>query len=151
MTQLRYLNLGSNNFSGTIPNSIGSLAQLRDLNLVYNSFYGTIPPEIGNLTNLERFQLGCLGRRVIENIDWLANLSHLQTLSMEGIFIAKANHWVDVFQTLQKLSSLTLNFEITSQFVINSHSCFNSDLFRVPPFVTLLIQCYQSSLITWLI
>ncbi|KAJ0606026.1 putative non-specific serine/threonine protein kinase [Helianthus annuus] len=122
MTQLRYLNLGSNNFSGTIPNSIGSLAQLRDLNLAYNSFYGTIPPEIGNLTNLERFQLGCPERCVIENIDWLANLSHLRTLRMEGIFIAKANHWLDVFRTLQKLSSLTLYKCDLSQVMYPSYS-----------------------------
>ncbi|KAJ0606027.1 putative leucine-rich repeat-containing, plant-type, leucine-rich repeat domain superfamily [Helianthus annuus] len=69
---------------------------------------GEIGPSLGDLAYLEQFALECPERCVIENIDWLANLSHLQTLSMEGIFIAKANHWVDVFQTLQKLSSLTL-------------------------------------------
>ncbi|KAJ0941445.1 putative leucine-rich repeat-containing, plant-type, leucine-rich repeat domain superfamily [Helianthus annuus] len=69
---------------------------------------GEIGPSLSDLAYLEQFALECPERCVIENIDWLANLSHLQTLSMEGIFIAKANHWVDVFQTLQKLSSLTL-------------------------------------------
>ncbi|KAK9072552.1 hypothetical protein SSX86_008986 [Deinandra increscens subsp. villosa] len=123
LTRLTYLNLGSNNFNGTIPTSIGSLTQLTYLNLAYNSFYGIIPPDIENLTNLQSFSLGCLERScVIENIDWFTNLSHLQELSMEGVFIAKASHWVDVFQCLKRLSFLSLSRCDLSQVMYPAYS-----------------------------
>ncbi|KAI3716507.1 hypothetical protein L1987_67428 [Smallanthus sonchifolius] len=151
LTQLTDLNLGSNTFNGTIPDSIGSLTQLTDLNIGSNSFSGIIPPEIRNLTNLQRFSLRCLERCVIENIDWLTNLSHLQELRMVGVFIAKANHWVDVFQSLKKLSSLSISECDLSQVVYPAHSSsfFNSSSSSIAT-LELTNNNLNSSMYSWL-
>jgi len=42
---------------GEIPPEIGNLTNLRELNLTSNQLTGEIPPEIGNLTNLEYLSL----------------------------------------------------------------------------------------------
>ncbi|KAL8539225.1 hypothetical protein ACS0TY_001008 [Phlomoides rotata] len=51
------IDLSSNNFEGTIPESITHLTLLRLLNLSYNSFSGTIPPALGSMTKLEELDL----------------------------------------------------------------------------------------------
>ncbi|KAL8552171.1 hypothetical protein ACS0TY_001020 [Phlomoides rotata] len=51
------IDLSSNNFEGTIPESITHLTVLRLLNLSYNSFSGTIPPALGLMMNLEELDL----------------------------------------------------------------------------------------------
>ncbi|XP_023749447.1 receptor-like protein EIX2 [Lactuca sativa] len=108
LTRLRYLNLSVNHFNGTIPRSIGSLTELSYLDLSVNSFYGPIPPEFGNLTNLQHLHLNSVGRCRVEKVEWLSHLSHLQSLRMGGISLAKQNHWVDVILSLRKLSYLSL-------------------------------------------
>ncbi|GJZ12614.1 leucine-rich repeat-containing protein [Tanacetum coccineum] len=57
MTQLTHLDVHGNNFSGTIPRSIGSLTQLTYLNLDGNNFSGTIPISIASLTRLTYLNL----------------------------------------------------------------------------------------------
>lgn len=48
------LNLGGNQFEGTIPTELGNLHALNELWLsLTNSFTGTIPTEIGKLSNLQ--------------------------------------------------------------------------------------------------
>ncbi|CAH1435116.1 unnamed protein product [Lactuca virosa] len=108
MTRLRDLKLNSNNLNGTVPKSIGSLTKLRYLDLSYNSLYGTIPLEFGNLTYLQELFLESVGRCEVENLDWLSPLSHLKQLGMDGISLAKQNHWVDIILSLRKISYLSL-------------------------------------------
>ena len=50
---LKVLNLGSNEFFGTLPSEIGLLAQLTGLSVFDNSFSGTLPESISNLRYLE--------------------------------------------------------------------------------------------------
>ncbi|GJV51458.1 leucine-rich repeat-containing protein [Tanacetum coccineum] len=108
LTKLTNLYLSWNKFSGTIPMSIGSLTKLTSLELSDNSFYGTIPREFGNLTNLEYLYLDSLGSCRVENLDWLSSLSSLESLSMDGTSLAKANNWVNVIIGLQNLNYLSL-------------------------------------------
>ncbi|KAJ9555513.1 hypothetical protein OSB04_010127, partial [Centaurea solstitialis] len=108
MSCLMYLDLHDNYFDGTIPKSIGSLTRLRYLDLSDNFLHGSIPSEFGNLTNLQNLLLGTSEGSMVENLDWLSNLSHLQHLQMDMISLAKANHWVDVILSLKTLSYLSL-------------------------------------------
>ncbi|XP_076948160.1 receptor-like protein EIX2 [Bidens hawaiensis] len=130
LTELRYLDLSINSFNGTFPSFIGSLTELRYLDLhgnsfngtmsiisltklwyldlSFNSFHGTIPLEIGNITSLQHLSLEYLGGCTIENLDWLSRLSHLEVLYMSGTSLAKASNWVNVIQSLEKLSYLYL-------------------------------------------
>ncbi|XP_023742092.2 receptor-like protein EIX2 isoform X2 [Lactuca sativa] len=64
--------------------------------------------EFGNLTKLHMLYLRDLGSCRVENVEWLVHLSHLQQLEMDGISLAKENHWVDVILSLQKLTHLSL-------------------------------------------
>lgn len=54
---LALIDLSSNNFSGAIPETIGSLKQLKLLNLSNNMLSGPLPPFLANLTNLEALDL----------------------------------------------------------------------------------------------
>ncbi|KAK4778024.1 hypothetical protein SAY87_018211 [Trapa incisa] len=51
------IDFSSNNFSGSIPESVGFLKGLRSLNLSNNHFTGAIPPVLGDLTDLEALDL----------------------------------------------------------------------------------------------
>ncbi|KAK1435287.1 hypothetical protein QVD17_01048 [Tagetes erecta] len=127
LTYLSHLDLSWNIFRGPIPMFISSMTQLRYLGLGVNYFIGKIPMELGNLTELQELYLENLSNCTIENLDWLSHLSHLETLNMDGISLAKANNWVNVILGLKKLSYLYLSGCDLSQ-VMNpySYSSFNS-------------------------
>ncbi|KAI3823137.1 hypothetical protein L1987_04569 [Smallanthus sonchifolius] len=105
---LHYLDLSNNSFNGTIPMFIGSMTHLRYLNLGLNDFTGTIPSELGNLANLKKLSLRYMGSCTVEDLDWLSRLSELEDLDMSGTSLRKADNWVDVILSLQKLSYLIL-------------------------------------------
>ncbi|KAF7849201.1 hypothetical protein BT93_L1089 [Corymbia citriodora subsp. variegata] len=57
LASLNVIDLSSNNFTGEIPNSVGSLTRLRMLNLSNNALTGSIPLSLANLTELESLDL----------------------------------------------------------------------------------------------
>ncbi|KAL8459434.1 hypothetical protein ACS0TY_036793 [Phlomoides rotata] len=54
---LRMVNLSGNNFSGSIPNSIGTLTMMGSLSLYDNNLSGQIPISINNCTKLVKLDL----------------------------------------------------------------------------------------------
>ncbi|XP_037445867.1 receptor-like protein 2 [Triticum dicoccoides] len=52
LSNLVTLDLGRNNFSGKIPDSIGELESLEELHLDYNNMSGELPSALSNCTNL---------------------------------------------------------------------------------------------------
>lgn len=52
LTNLYFLNLGRNSFTGSIPSSISNLTHLSYLNLAENNLSGDIPSSMSSLTNL---------------------------------------------------------------------------------------------------
>lgn len=58
LTFLATLDLGENNFSGKIPESIGHLKRLEELHLDNNNMYGELPSALTNCTNLITIDLG---------------------------------------------------------------------------------------------
>ncbi|RVW25346.1 putative LRR receptor-like serine/threonine-protein kinase [Vitis vinifera] len=59
--ELRVLKLSINQFTGGIPQALGSLSNLEELYLGYNKLTGGIPREIGNLSNLNILHLASSG------------------------------------------------------------------------------------------
>lgn len=57
LKNLKFLGLGDNLFSGSIPSSIGGLSSLRELSLSYNQFTGAIPASLGQLSALRTLYL----------------------------------------------------------------------------------------------
>ncbi|XP_020423151.1 receptor like protein 30 isoform X2 [Prunus persica] len=85
LQHLQSLNLADNHFTyGTrIPSAIGKLVNLRYLNLSSCSFYGSIPKSIANLTQLVSLHLGLnTFSGSIDSISW-ENLINLVDLQMD--------------------------------------------------------------------
>jgi Leucine-rich repeat (LRR) protein len=75
------LDLGGNQLSGSIPDSLGNLSNLQSLHLGFNELIGSIPDSIGNLSNLQNLDL--YSNQLSGSIpDSLSNLSHLQYLRL---------------------------------------------------------------------
>ncbi|XP_059642213.1 receptor-like protein EIX2 [Cornus florida] len=108
---LNYLDLSNNNFGGIqIPDFIGSLGELRYLNLCSASFDGTIPPSLGNLSSLRYLDLNSNFVESIENhLHWLQSLSSLEYLHLGGVDLHKAaSYWLQNVNMLPSLSELHL-------------------------------------------
>ncbi|CDP05587.1 unnamed protein product [Coffea canephora] len=93
LTNLRYLDLSSNNFSGIqVPAFLGLLKNLRYLNLSSTGFDGEIPRHLGNLSHLRYLDLGNFVFSSIQNslstkdLGWVAGLS-----SLEGLVLSRVN------------------------------------------------------------
>ncbi|KAK4487134.1 hypothetical protein RD792_006449 [Penstemon davidsonii] len=82
---LAYLNIGSNNISGSIPNSIGLLANLLSLNLYNNNLSGQIPSSIQNCTKLVKIDF--YDNKLVGSIPSLMGIS----LSKLRILILRSN------------------------------------------------------------
>ncbi|XP_002453322.1 tyrosine-sulfated glycopeptide receptor 1 [Sorghum bicolor] len=57
LTNLVILDLGENNFSGKVPDSIVQLKKLQELHLGYNSMSGELPSTLSNCTDLTNIDL----------------------------------------------------------------------------------------------
>ena len=80
LTDLKELNLSSNNLKGSIPKSLGKLTKLVALGLFENSLDGSIPAELGNLGKLKELVLANnqLGGDIPMEFAQLNNLKILQ-------------------------------------------------------------------------
>ncbi|KAJ9540628.1 hypothetical protein OSB04_027134 [Centaurea solstitialis] len=97
-----------------IPSFIGSLENLRYLNLSSSVFSGTIPPQLGNLSNLEVLGLGSFYDNSYEyttmpNMKWLSRLRSLHHLDLSGIDLSGSFDWLQVMNTLPSLVELHLS------------------------------------------
>lgn len=79
-----FLDLGSNNLTGTIPPELGNLTNLNSLELRGNQLTGSIPPELGNLSNLRMFLFLDYNQLTGSIPSELSNLTNLETLSIVG-------------------------------------------------------------------
>ncbi|KAL6332562.1 hypothetical protein AAG906_008982 [Vitis piasezkii] len=82
LKNLRYLQLGSNSFSGSIPESIGRLSSLQELYLSQNQMGGIIPDSLGQLSSLVVLELNGNSWEGVITEAHFANLSSLKQLSI---------------------------------------------------------------------
>ncbi|XP_027152324.1 receptor-like protein EIX2 [Coffea eugenioides] len=105
LTNLRYLDMSSNNFSGIqVPAFLGLLKNLRYLNLSHAGFDGEIPHHLGNLSHIRYLDLGWNSLST-KDLGWVAGLS-----SLEGLVLSKLNLTAaqDGLQSINMLPSLTI-------------------------------------------
>ncbi|XP_042001431.1 receptor-like protein EIX2 isoform X1 [Salvia splendens] len=121
------LNLGSNEFDGNLPITLGQLKRLRYLILSQNSFTGSIPQTIGNLSSLELFSL--------QNNEMSGNIPEsFGQLNSLNSFDMSLNSWEGVV-TEAHLANLSSLREISiGRFSSNISLIFNISSGWTPPF-----------------
>ncbi|CAN4104948.1 unnamed protein product [Withania somnifera] len=109
LKHLKYLDLSHNQFSGGIPDFIGSLSKLEYLNLscVGNDFT-IIHSHIGNLSSLNTLDLSYNDFLSVNSFKWLSCLRQLRCISMNYIDLSRANDWLQTVFKLPFLQVLSL-------------------------------------------
>ncbi|KAD3640310.1 hypothetical protein R6Q59_003160 [Mikania micrantha] len=122
LKHLRYLDLSMNNFSGNIPQFLGSFERLEYLSLSHSGFHGVVPHHLGNLSKLQYLDfkncfLDSTGLRIsyskysneliMDDLGWVSSLTSLKHLDLSGITLGSHIDW---FRPVNMISSLlTLN------------------------------------------
>jgi Leucine-rich repeat (LRR) protein len=92
LESLEYLYLSCNELdssTGRVPEFLGSLRNLKYVNLSSIQSLGPpVPPHLGNLSKLQYLDLSnmALGYTYQTDLSWLAHLSSLEYLNLEGVF-----------------------------------------------------------------
>jgi Leucine-rich repeat (LRR) protein len=82
LTNLKELNLFTNELSGLIPKELGGLTKLRRLNLSQNQLTGDLPKELGNLIHLEELLLS--ENQLTGDLKYLDNLINLEIIFLNN-------------------------------------------------------------------
>jgi Leucine-rich repeat (LRR) protein len=112
LTALEHLDVSFNNFTGLpIPTEMGFLKNLKYLNLSTAGFAGTIPWQLGNLSNLTGLDLSSSASMLTSpDLSWLANLTALTNLSLNGVDLsATSSSWGQSVSRLSQLLNLTMS------------------------------------------
>ncbi|KAK7315200.1 hypothetical protein VNO77_33736 [Canavalia gladiata] len=134
LTHLQLLDLKFNYLQGQIPHQLANLSQLRYLDLTDNSLYGAIPFQVGNLPNLHTLRLGGNFDLKIKDAEWLSTLSSLTTLSLSSLHNLGSSHrWL---QTISKFVPNLIELRLVGstlsdsdiQSIFHSHSNFSKSL-----------------------
>ncbi|XP_042417540.1 receptor-like protein EIX1 [Zingiber officinale] len=98
LTELNHLDLSYNYFYNVpFPKFIVHFKKLKYLNLSSSFFTGSIPLEFRNLTKLRYLDLDAAldyGQQHIDNLDWLTNLSSLKHLDISRLPLTNLTDWL---------------------------------------------------------
>ncbi|KAK4608507.1 hypothetical protein RGQ29_002070 [Quercus rubra] len=130
LSELVYLDLSQNDFSGSIPAQLFHLRFLQYLGMNLNSFHGTIPKEIGNMTKLQQLNWKhwtlSSNSLAMEIPIYIGNLSKIIRL---GLSYNNFNGTIpSSIQNLTKLEALSLLFG-------GNHLTWNNNAKIMPKFM----------------
>ncbi|XP_020999693.2 receptor-like protein 6 [Arachis duranensis] len=155
-TKLRHLNLSYSEFRGSIPYQLGNLTHLQYLDLSYNGLDGFIPYQLKHLRQLQYlslrgylelsgaipFQSGDLpllhtlklgGDFDLESkgVEWVSNLSFLNTLDFSSMSLGNSHQWLQMIRKhIPNLTELRLFdcsiYDNDVRFLFDIHSNYSS-------------------------
>ncbi|VVB01267.1 unnamed protein product [Arabis nemorensis] len=130
LKHLRVLSLGACNFFGKVPSSLGNLSYLTDLDLSVNDFTGELPDSMGNLKRLTELQI--VATKLSGNFPlMLLNLSELTGIDL------RSNQFEGVLPSNMSSLSKLESFRISD----NSFSgSIPSSLFMIPSLIRLRLE-----------
>ncbi|KAF5794251.1 putative non-specific serine/threonine protein kinase [Helianthus annuus] len=138
LKHLRYLDVSMNDFSGSIPEFLGSFQCLEYLNLSGSFYSKAVPHHLGNLSRLQYLDLSnyidgfIFPGPIMDDITWVSSLSSLRYLDLSGITIGSHIDWFHpIINMLPSLHTLKLAFtfiSIPSIKFINFTSLYSLDL-----------------------
>ncbi|XP_074587009.1 receptor-like protein EIX2 [Curcuma longa] len=124
LTELKHLDLSYNYFYNVpFPKFIGYFKKLKYLNLSSSFFTGSIPLAFRNLTKLRYLDLdGALDyeQQHIDNLDWLTNLSSLKHLDISGLRLTNLAEWILPSSVQGSLNALIMRDCNLSAFPVSS-------------------------------
>ena len=89
LSELRQMDLNSNQLSGSIPSELGDLSELTELDLSSNQLNGSIPSELGMLSELTTLNLSDNFFTELPDLSGLSNLTafevHTNYLDFEDL------------------------------------------------------------------
>ncbi|XP_052143156.1 receptor-like protein 3 [Oryza glaberrima] len=118
LSNLGFLDLGGNRFSGKIPDSIGQLKRLEELHMEENNISGELPPTLGDCTNLVTINLKknkLKGELAKVNFSTLPNLKILDLSSNYFIGTIPESIYSCSNLTWLRLSTNKLHGELTKK------------------------------------
>lgn len=138
LTALEYLDLGYNNFEGTLPSFLVNLTSLEYLFLGGNDFEGSIPSSYSNLTNLKMFYIE--NNRLSGEIpSFFSNLEGYNVMNNQFIF----SDFVNIMETLNNDGSFygggvavtvglqtSLSLPFGSELYIPGYTPYTGDVFQ---------------------
>ncbi|KAI3846582.1 hypothetical protein MKX03_036152 [Papaver bracteatum] len=95
---LEYLSFMANSFSGQIPSSLGELSSLKVLNCFFNKLNGSVPESLGRLSRLRILRLAFNALEGIISETHFANLTSLEEIEVHSLVFKLKPDWIPPFQ-----------------------------------------------------
>lgn len=95
---LEYLSFMSNSFSGPIPSSLGDLSSLKVLNGFFNKLNGSLPESFGRLSKLRILRLAFNALEGIISEAHFSSLTSLEELEVHSLVFKLKPDWIPPFQ-----------------------------------------------------
>ncbi|KAI3850063.1 hypothetical protein MKW92_032284 [Papaver armeniacum] len=95
---LEHLSFVANSFSGQIPSSLGELSSLKVLNCFFNKLNGSLPESLGRLSKLRILRLAYNALEGIVSEVHFANLTSLEELEVNSLVFKLKPDWIPPFQ-----------------------------------------------------
>ncbi|KAL6888490.1 hypothetical protein ACP4OV_009516 [Aristida adscensionis] len=123
LRNLAFLDLGGNNFTGNIPDSIGQLKMLEELHLGQNNMSGELPSTLSNCTNLRTMDLKINGfNGELTKHRSMGNLKSLAFLSIVKNDFTNITNAFRILKSCRNLRTLIIGYNFMHETIPDNDS-----------------------------